>query len=361
MRAKVLDIKKLDKKMGLQGAVLAGIKWLDPKKAPFVVSGLAWFKKEKLYRRLPVKPEWKVREGVDLLADCPAGAQLRFRTDSKRVAIRVLLTEAQRHEHMTATGQAGFDCYIGRPGKTLYISTTRFDQTKLAYEYRFFETDKKEMKSITLNFPLYQGVKDLIIGLDKSSKVLPPLPYKNKKKIIVYGTSTTQGGCASRPGMLFTNILSRRINLEFINLGFSGNGLGEPELARLISEIERPACFVLDFEANSGCMYAKNLPQFIRILRSYHAKIPILIISRMKFSPETLGQETGVRLLRFKFTKDTVAGFKARGEKNLYLLDGSKLLGKDYDECTVDGVHPTDLGFWRIAAVLTPVLKKILK
>ena len=360
MPAKMFKIRKPDKKMSLQGTALSGIKWLDPKKAPFVVSGLAWFKKEKIYRRLPVKPKWNLSEAVDLLAGCPAGAQLRFRTDSKRVAARVLLTEAQRHEHMTATGQAGFDCYIGPPGKKLYISTARFDQTKLAYEYLFFEADKKELRNITLNFPLYQGLREVLIGLDKSSKILPPLPYKNKKKIIVYGTSTTQGGCASRPGMAFTNILSRRLNLEFINFGFSGSGLGEPELARLICEIEDPCCFVLDFEANSGLMYAKNLPQFIRILRNFKKKTPILIVSRLKFSPETLGKETRVRLLRFEFAKDTVKEFKKQGDKNIHLLDGSTLLGKDFDECTVDGVHPTDLGFWRMAEGIAPVLKKLL-
>ena len=355
-----MDLRKLDKRMGLQGKVLAGIQWLDPKEEPFAVSGLAWFKEDKLYRRLPRHPKWDVREPVDQLADCPAGAQLRFRTDSKRVAIRVLLADAARNDHLTSVAQAGFDCYIGEPGKKLYIGTTRFDPAKLAYEYCFFETTAKKTRNITLNFPLYQGVKDLLIGVDTGSQVLPPSPYKSNGKVIVYGTSITQGGCANRPGMVFTNILSRRVNREFINLGFSGNGLGEPELARLISEIPDPACFVLDFEANAAALYMQNLPRFIRILRSRHATTPMLIISRLKFAPETIGKETRTRLLRFKFTKNTVAKLRKQGDQNLHLLDGSTLLGKDYDECTVDGCHQTDLGFMRMADGIEPVLKRLL-
>ena len=361
MPAKILDIRKLDVNMNWQGKVLDGIKWLEPKKNPFVVSGFGWFKKEKLYRRLPVKPKWKIREAVDVLADCTAGGQLCFRTDSKRVAIRVLLSEAEAMYHMPATGRCGFDCYIGAPGQKRYIGTARFDQTKLGYEHCFFETDKNEIKNITLNFPLYQGVKDLLIGIDKGSKVLPPVPYKNKKKVIIYGTSITHGGCASRPGMAYTNVLSRRFNLEFINLGFSGNGTGEPEIAKIISEIEDPACIVLDYEANAAKAIFTTLYSFINIIRNRYKNVPILVVSRIRFAQETIGKETEMRIERRDFQRTAVVKLKAGGDKNIYFLDGSTLLGKDYDECTVDGVHPTDLGFMRMADGIGPVLRKILK
>src|SRR5690606_22957788 len=105
-----------------------------------------------------------------------------------------------------------------------------------------------EMRMITLNFPLYQGVQEIEIGLSPDAQLIAPTPYIDDRKVIVYGTSITQGGCAARPGMSYTNILSRMINYEFINLGFSGNGQGEPELSHIISQIERPALLVLDYE-----------------------------------------------------------------------------------------------------------------
>ncbi|MGO4276553.1 SGNH/GDSL hydrolase family protein, partial [Paenibacillus sp. TAF58] len=165
--------------------------------------------------------------------------------------------------HMTATGQCGFDCYIGGPGEQLYYSTTVYDHTLAEYEAVIFKDMAREYRIMTLNFPLYQGVEEVWIGLDQEAQIDPPQPYDSSKKIIVYGTSITQGGCASRPGMAYTNILSRRFNREFLNLGFSGNGKGEPELAQILSDIPDPACLILDYEANcvSTEMLQTTLPK----------------------------------------------------------------------------------------------------
>ncbi len=88
-----------------------------------------------------------------------------------------------------------------------------------------------------MNFPLYNGVKSIYIGIDENSKLENPEMVSTSGKIIIYGTSITQGGCVSRPEIVYSNILSRKLGMEFINLGFSGNGKGEPELAHLINEI----------------------------------------------------------------------------------------------------------------------------
>jgi len=364
MPVRKIDIWKVDKHMSFQGEPLKGLQWLDPKKFPAFVFGLPRFEKERLYRRLPLKPAWPIRPEVDVLANCPAGGQLRFQTASSRLAIRVLLSDYAGMHHMPATGQCGFDCYLGASGKQHYFKTTIFDHKKISYEYLFYGLKEKEKKNITINFPLYQGVKEILIGLDKGAKLLSPLPYKNNKKIIFYGTSITQGGCASRPGMAYTNILSRRFNQEFINLGFSGNGRGEPELAKLILEIENPACFVLDYEANSLSteMLKKTLPEFINILRSKHAKTPILVLSQTPFSYLKIDKkQQATTSERREFERKTVGSLRKRGDKNIYALDGSKLMGADFEECTVDGAHPTDLGFMRIADNLTPVLRKLIK
>ena len=162
--------------------------------------------------------------------------------------------------------------------------------------------------------------------------------------------------------MAFTNILSRRFNYEFINLGFSGNGRGEPELAKLILEIDNPGCFILDYEANCGSFeqFEKSLPEFISILRSKYAKIPILVITKVRYATESISDSLSKRLTRLKFQKKLIACLKKKGDKNISLLDASNLLGKDFHECSVDGGHPTDLGFMRMANGIEPVLRKIL-
>ncbi len=340
--------------------------WHNPKEGVFEICGLAWFEKERVYRRLLVKPSYRVSEVVDKLADCTAGSQIRFKTDSNLLRIKVLLSGKSDIPYMPATGQSGFDCYIGSFGNYRYLKTTKFfPVSRRMYEFTFFEfkDKKRRLRDVTLNFPLYNGVKKVSIGLEEGSSILPPEIFRVAGKIIVYGTSITQGGCASRPGMAYTNILSRWLGIEFINLGFSGSGRGEPEMARIITQIGFPVLYILDYEGNSGGLkyYRKTLPQFIRILRKAQPKIPILVISHIPYSAEIFDAEVKkAQRDRKKFTIELVKKLRSGGDKNMYFKDGYELLGKDFYECTVDGVHPTDLGFMRMAEGLFPVIKNIL-
>lgn len=359
---KKLDVKKIDKNMKSLNSNFKNLQWFSPKNIPFCISGFAWYEEEKLYRRMPKNPKWPLPVDVDKLANCTAGGQIRFRSNTKRLSIRVQLTGVPDLCHMAATGEGGFDCYIGDSGSQLYVATTKFDRNTSFYEVLLFEFKDYKLRNITLNFPLYQGVKEVELGVDKDARVFSPLPYKDRSRIIFYGTSITQGGCASRPGMAYTNILSRRFNYEFINLGFSGSGKGEPEVAKIISEIKYPGCFVLDYEANciSTKLFKKTLPEFIKILRSEHKDIPIIVVSRIKFAVENFNQRVEERVERKRIQEKLVKNLKAHGDSNIYFVDGSEFLGPNFDECTVDGVHPTDLGFLRIADGLTPILNKIL-
>lgn len=266
--------------------------------------------------------------------------------------------------HMPSTGQCGFDCYVGPPGRQHYLSTTKYDHKQTSYEVQLFDLPGRELRNICLNFPLYQGVEEVLVGLESGAQVLPPPPYDSDGKVVVYGTSITQGGCAARPGMAYTNILSRRINLEFINLGFSGSGRGEPEVAQAIAAIRNPACFVLDYEGNcvDTPMLKRTFPEFIRILRSRHPDVPILAVSRIRFAAELANPTAAqTRLERREFQKQAVEELRRKGDTRIFFKDGTDMLGDRFDECTVDGVHPTDLGFLHMADALTPVLRDILQ
>ena len=339
------------------------IKWYSPNEPPFRIAGLAWFSKDRKYRRLPVRPEYHIRKRVDGLSNYPSGAQIRFQTNSKHLFIRVKLSNRADMDHMPPSGQCGFDCYAGHPKKLKYLSTTRFHYSKKTYECLLYEQPRSKKHNLVINFPLYQQVKEVMIGLDPKAKVLPPLPFRYKKPVVIYGTSITQGGCASRPGMSYPNILSRYLNLEIINLGFSGNGRGEPELAKIITGIKDPLCLVIDFEANcaDNRRFRKRFPEFIRILRETHRKVPIVTISRIEFTKEFFyGEYRKDRLFKRDFQSKTVNNLRKKGDRLLYFIDGGTLLGRDQNECTVDGVHPTDLGFINIAKSLAPVFKRIL-
>jgi len=335
--------------------------WYSAQEKPFFICGFPWLKQDKCYRRLPLKSSWPIPPAVDTLANNTAGGQIRFQTDSPVIQLKVTLLGPSNMYHMPATGQSGFDCYVGPVGRCCYLATAAGKPSDVEYQATLLNLPEKKMRLITIYFPLYQGVKNLLLGLSPDARLLPP-PVFSGGRIIVYGTSITQGGCASRPGMAYTNILSRRFNHEFINLGFSGSGRGEPEMARIISEIPGPACYLLDYEANAPDLRA-SLPEFIRILREKYARIPILVISRIPFA--RICHEPAVRNNYFRsrnYQARLVEKLQDQGDKFIFFQDGSRLLGKkDWQECTVDGVHPTDLGFLRMADNLTPVLKNILK
>ncbi|MEO6908813.1 MAG: SGNH/GDSL hydrolase family protein [Abditibacteriaceae bacterium] len=360
---KMKSVQQLDPNMKLEEIDGKGLQWISPMQSPIKIVGFPWLEEEKIYRRLPQNPRWPIRPDVDTLANCTAGGQIRFATNSCRLSIRVVLFAPFGMDHMTAAGQCGFDCYIGAPGQQRHLSTTRFDYTQSEYESVLFDTDNTDFKNITLNFPLYQGVKEVWLGVEPNAELSAPPEYEDVGKVIFYGTSITQGGCAARPGMAFTNILSRRINREFINLGFSGNGRGEPELAHIISEIPDVACYVLDYDANVADAEAmqNTLPEFIRILREDHPLTPISVISRVPTADE-LYNSAGVenRLGKAKVQHDTVMQLQSQGDQNISFLDGAEIMSDAYREGTVDGGHPTDLGFWLTANALEPVLKNLL-
>lgn len=358
------DIKKIDRNMQYNQSGQSGQKWLSPMQHPFHIAGFAWIDTERVYRRLPQNPVYKITNEIDSLANCTAGGQIRFQTNSSRLSIKVTLSGVADMPHMPPTGQCGFDCYLGMPGESIkYCNTTKYNHKEAVYECLLFDLNEPGMQNVTLNFPLYQGVIEVLIGLDQHAEVLAPPEYRVDKRVIFYGTSITQGGCASRPGMAYTNIISRRINVECINLGFSGNGRGEPDMARIISGIDRPACFVLDYEANcvSKELFHRTLPEFIHILRSAHPDIPILVVSRISYAADITDRDIlQTRIQLNEFQREIVHGLRAKGDNRIFFYDGTNLLGDNFDECTVDGVHPTDLGFMCMADKLTPVLEKIL-
>ena len=77
----------------------------------------------------------------------------------------------------------------------------------------------KKEREYMLYLPLYDGLISLSIGVDSLATISQPLVDYPIRKILLffYGTSILQGGCASRPGMAHTNIISRRLNRECIN------------------------------------------------------------------------------------------------------------------------------------------------
>lgn len=344
------------------------ITWLNVEDSRVRLSGFAFYQEDHKLERIPSRLKSRLNEVNPCLNELgvhTAGGQLAFRSNTSRVFIKAKITTVPNMVNMTSVAQCGFDCYIGENPKDLrFFGITKFDTDQREYTCEVVsKLDTKKVKEFLFHFPLYAGVIEVEIGIDDDALIEPPTPYETEGKLIFYGTSITQGGCASRPGMAYTNYLSRKLNLEHCNFGFSGNGLGEYEVAKMLSEIEDPLLYIIDYEANSGTngRMVKSLNNFIGCLRKNHKEVPILVVSRVPYLMDLLEESTGtLRDSLRAFQKETVERFRELGDNAIYFLDGFTLWGEDFDEYTVDFIHPTDLGFYFMAKGLEPVIKEIL-
>ena len=366
--SKTIDIKKVDSNFINSENKTDTLCYIDPRDSDLVkVYGLYWFNEDKRYHRLSkcldeVLPQ--LEGSVDVLAGNSSGGIIAFNSNTNILKIKVKLSFKFHMGHMPYTGQAGFDLYIGDSYQNVrFYRTSNFDFNKTEYEFTFFNHSdlSKTSKLYVLNFPLYATVEEVLIGINPMSSVSPCNNlFKDEGKIVFYGTSITQGGCASRPGMSYTQILSRMLGKECLNYGFSGNGKGHIEIAEALSEIKNVEMFVLDYEANATFDRLKStLDNFVKCLRSKYPTVPIVIISKIQMYLEF--HDENYRINEKKIRSYQKSYVKKSNDKNLYYIDGAKVLGKtNISEKTVDGCHPTDYGFISMAEYLYPIISKIL-
>ena len=345
------------------------VRWLVAgQSSALAIEGLAWFSANGKFRRLPSDTGKKeLRAEVNSIADQSAGAQIRFRTTSRFVRVRVQLIKPSSMYHMPATGQSGVDLYDKATGELRFCGVSRVEPADTEYDVELCawnpgQTGKLESaevwQDVTLDLPLYNGVESFEVGVSMGSKVEKPRPHENSGRIVIYGTSITQGGVASRPGLGWTNQLGRQVDQEVINLGFSGNGMGEPALARRISEIDDMKLVLLDYEANAQEGVRTTLNPFIALIRARHPKLPIVVVSQIPWTNErrSSAAASAKKSLR-EFQQQTVAQLRAGGDENIYFIDGHGLLPWDhFEDGLVDGVHPNDLGMSWIAQGLVEKL-----
>lgn len=341
------------------------LRWLNVTNSALEIDGLPWFRENGgSLSRLPKRSKASFRKEVWSLAQCPSGGRIRFRTDSSILAIRLEYGSPPQMANMHAFGQTGVDLYVN--GRYMVSAVADKDAKKgKTYEPILFDFSKlpREEREITLYLPLYKPVEVLGIGVDESAQIKHANSFAVAKPVVFYGTSITQGGCASRPAMSYQAILGRKLNIDFVNLGFSGNGLGEPELAQAVSDIDA-SCYVLDFGANHKTFadMQKVYAPFLDLIRAQHPKTPIVVMTLLHTSREnripSLGEDWRERR---KFIEGIVRDRIKSGDKNLYLVDGAKLLGPTPDDGLVDGGHPNDLGFEWMADGLNGVIRKALK
>jgi lysophospholipase L1-like esterase len=316
---------------------------------------------QNLYERLPASLNGKTRPPVWSLSKNCSGLAIRFRTNSTVIAARWEVTGDVTMNHFAPTGIKGLDLYCLKSGKWQFVNSGRpvgKKTTAIIIDHMVGE----ELEYM-LYLPLYDGLANLEIGVHPNASIDNPIvnsPLK-EKPVVFYGTSITQGGCASRAGMSYPNQLSRMLNRQIVNLGFSGNGQLDLEIAEAMAGIDA-SCFVIDCLPNvSVKQMNEKYAAFLKKIREKRPNVPILLVETILFPHRIFDRSVSTLLQEKNSTlKKIYNDQKGSGDRKIYYQKADQLIGLD-GEGTVDGVHLTDLGFLRMSEQLYPVIRKLIR
>ena len=325
----------------------------------FDLYGLYNPREEGGYKRLPDALAKAVNPGVAGLYTNTAGGRIRFCTDSAYVAIRLTLPKITRFDHMTLIGTSGSDLYEDHPEteRSYHIGTFRPPVSMTEGYAGICRLGTRKRRYFTINLPLYNNVTRVEIGLQEDAFIEGGMKYKNSLPVVFYGSSITQGACASRPGLCYQNMIARRLNMDYINLGFSGNGRAEDNIVEYMAELPMSA-FVSDYDHNAPT------PEYLRDthckmyqkIRQKNPDLPYIMLSMCDFI-----FHWDQAILRRDVIFDTYRFAREQGDKNVYYIDGESIFKGEWEDCcTMEGTHPNDLGFHFMAEKLGNTLGKLI-
>ena len=360
------SISEIDKNLAVETICNLPIVFRNATEEPFSIHGLLDPHDGAPYHRIPDEVAAATNEGVKWLNLHTSGGRVRFKTTSPHLAVKVKLSGVGLMPHMTLVGTAGLDVYLGGyegyPGGYRYHASCMTEggndaAIKMTNNHGYTNMvwlPTEGMKDVLLNLPLYGGIDELWIGLSPDATVEAADPYRDLPPTVYYGSSITQGGCASRPGNNYPNILSRKYGVDFRNLGFSGSARGEQAISDYIAS-QPMSAFVYAYDHNAPTvehLAATHEPMYLNI-RAAHPDIPVIFITRpgIRYNAEEIARREVVKI--------TYENARARGEK-VYFVDGETVFGIfGGDGGSVDGCHPNDLGFACVAAALDPIFAEI--
>ncbi len=305
------------------------------------------------FRRIPEDRLEGINDGVVGWAGTSSGGRVKFKTDSDAIKVTALLDS-------TYDG-CGIDVFVD--GEFAATFNPKHMATTEIVGYLMLEDGgEDDVHEITVYLSRNCKTNEIRIGLDPWAKVEEPDPYKNEgKPIVFYGSSITQGSGASSPSRAYVSVVCESLGLDYINLGFGGSAMGEPQMAEYISSLEMGA-FVMDYDYNAPTLehLESTHKPFFDIIRKAQPNLPILIVSGI-VADNSLNSPG--MLARRRVIMDTFHAAIDAGDKYVDFIDGSYLFGNgDRNLCiSGDDIHPNDFGYATMAEVIIPRLKALLE
>ncbi len=333
-----------------------GLKWYDVRQPPFTVMGVEYDETRGCYLRMPQEIASMISVGVETLNHCTSGGRVYFQTDSPAIAIEAQMILDESMAHMTYSCQAGFDLYEKVGQNWVYLNTF-IPKVGMTDGYCSLLQTSGQLTEYMIYFPLYSGVRQLCVAVYEDAQLSASQAVPTSLPLVFYGSSITQGGCASRPGTCYPAMVSRRLGTDFRNLGFSGACLAEPPMMKYLAEIPMGA-FIYDYDFNAPDPVHLQHSHWAgyKTVRAAHPNTPIVLMS----APDG-GSDDGILAKRRSIIQETYEMAKSEGDAHICYLSGDKLFDADErDSCTVDTRHPNDLGFYRMAVQVEKALSGLL-
>lgn len=323
-------------------------KFYDPRKKPFRIYGLYQPEAAGPFKRMPDEVGKKISKNVAMLYTNPAGGRVRFETDSAYIALKVKFPYCAARSGITLGALAGFDVYLTEEGKEVYYGSVKPPvDVEYGYEGILF-INRGGTKAVTLYMPLYNDVCQFEIGLEEGCSLKEYQgEYRNHFPVLYYGSSITQGAGASRCGLSYEAMISRKYNLDFLNLAMSGSALAEDDMIEYMKSLEI-CCFVCDYDHNapSAEYLEKTHGKLYQAMRESHPHIPIILVSAP--NKNSLFDEEVLNIRRRIVLNTYIEAWDA-GDRNVYFVDGSTFFDDDERLCYADEVHPNDIGYLKMA------------
>ncbi len=335
--------------------------WYDVHKAPFGLHGFYEPLTEPYFHRLPDDVGAATSEAVSRLQQESAGGRVRFSTDSPYIAIRAKYRVVGRSSHLTLVSSAGFDLYEDGPFGSLYVKEFRMPYDMTDQYEQLIMLPRHGMRAYTINFPIHSVVETLEVGLHPEAKLGEEAPYRDIAPIVYYGSSIVHGTAASRPGLIYENYIARSLNMDYINLGFSGNAKGEQATAKYMATLPM-SVFVCDYDHNAPSpehLEATHWPMY-ETIREKNPDVPYIMITRPNYY--TAENDTGHIMKRRDIIMRSYLRAREAGDENVYFIDGTAFFADEHlYDYTMDHVHPNDLGFLRMAQGIGTVIRHALE
>ncbi len=324
------------------------VTWYDLPNENIDIFGVFPEKDGLLSRRIPLETAEKISQGIFWMCGYGAGGRIVFATDSPFIALKVEYGRGTVPTVCNYCFSYGFDLYKFENGKDVFVGAYRpvADFDKHNAQYKVNTHNNKKMTIYTINFPHFSEVKSLSVGIENGYSLQKGKQYINSLPVVFYGSSITHGAAAGRPGNTYENFVSQKYNLDYINLGFAGQAKGEKEMAEYITSLKMCA-FVCDYDHNApDAQHLENTHYpFYEIIRKSHPDIPYIMVTKPDFYPNNDYNAKRRAVIKASYDKAV-----AKGDKNVYFIDGETLFEGDFSEsCTSDGCHPNDSGFSRMA------------